>query len=324
VSSVAPLAGRVALVTGANGFVGPWLVRELQRRGATVHGAGVGAAPAQVALAGWHAADLRDPRSLLAAVAAVKPDGVVHLAGQSSAARSFEHPVETFELNALGTWHLLEALREAAPRARVLLVTSGEIYGPQPEGTRASEATAMRPVSPYALSKAAADAFGEIAAERGQDVLRARSFGHTGPGQAPRFVIPAMAEQIATIEAGRGAAVLKVGNLEVTRDLLDVRDVARAYALLLERGHTGVAYNVCRGEGVRLIEVVRSLVAKARTPIRIEPDPSRMRPADVPYSVGDPAALERDTGWRAEIPLQQTLDDVLSEWRSRLGAEPRA
>jgi GDP-4-dehydro-6-deoxy-D-mannose reductase len=318
---MSPFRDRSVLVTGAGGFVGPYVVRALLERGARVHGTG-GPRPAGLAFAGWHDSDLRDPESLDAAVAGARPDYVLHLAGQSSAARSFEQPVETFRSNALGTWHLLEALRRRAPEARAVMVTSGEIYGPQPEGSRAAEDAPVRPVSPYALSKAAADAFSAIAAERGQDVVRARSFGHTGPGQEPRFVIPAMAEQVAAIEAGTAEPVLKVGNLEVTRDLLDVRDVAPAYLALFERGRRGAAYNVCTGEGVRLSDVIRRLAGLARVAIRIEVDPARLRPADVPYLVGDPGAIERDTAWRASIPLERTLADVLGEWRERVRRVP--
>src|SRR5439155_5373459 len=144
-----------------------YAVRALAERGARVHGAG-GPRPAAAPLEAWHEADLRDAESLARAVAAAHPDLVLHLAGQSSAARSFERPVETFQVNALGTWHLLEALKAHAPAARVLVVSSGEIYGPQPEGVRVAEEAPLRPVSPYALSKAAADLFAAVAAERGQ------------------------------------------------------------------------------------------------------------------------------------------------------------
>ena len=314
--SVFELRGAAVLVTGAGGFAGPHAVRALVERGARVFGTG-GPQPRGVPLAGWFNSDLRDPESLMTAVAAARPDAVLHLAGQSSAARSFEHPTETFHVNALGTWFVLEALRVHAPRARVLMVTSGEIYGPHAEGTRIAEDGAVRPVSPYGLSKAAADAFGAISAERGQEVVRARSFGHTGPGQEARFVIPSMAGQIADIEAGKSAPRLAVGNLEVTRDISDVRDVARAYVALIERGVVGKAYNVCTGIGVRLTDVIARLATLARVPVTVEVDPARLRPADVPYLVGDPSAIARDTGWTCEISLEQTLADVLLEARSR-------
>ena len=313
---------RDVLVTGVTGFVGPHLMRALAEGGSRVHGLGPeSAAPPSLALASWHRADLMEPAALEAAVAAAKPDAIVHLAGQSSAARSFEIPEETFRVNTLGTWSLLEAVRVAAPKARVLIVGTGEVYGAQPEGTRVKEEAPFRPVSPYAMSKAAADALAAAhAKEHGLDVVRTRSFGHTGPGQLPRFAIPAWAEQIAAIEAGKAEPVLKVGNLEVTRDLSDVRDIVLAYVALLERGAAGGVYNVCRGEGAKLTDIVKSLVGRAKVPVRIEPDPARMRPADVPYSVGDPSAIARDTGWSARIPLEQTFDDVMTEWRARNSA----
>jgi GDP-4-dehydro-6-deoxy-D-mannose reductase len=309
------------LVTGAGGFVGPHLARALVAAGARVVGLGLEASPpAGVPLEAWEAADLAEREPIARALSRWKPEAVVHLAGQSSAARSFEDPAGTFRANVLGTWNLLAALHATAPHARLLVVGSSEVYGPQPEGSRAAEETAFAPVSPYALSKAVADSLAEAQA-RGQalDVVRVRAFSHSGPGQSAVFALPGFAQQIAAIEAGRAAPVLHVGNLEVTRDVSDVRDVARAYVALLERGTGGAAYNVCRGEGVKLGDIVRRLVALARVPIRIEPDPARRRPTDVAWLVGDPARIARDTGWRAEIPLERTLADVLDEWRGCAG-----
>ena len=316
------LRGSRVLVTGVGGFVGAHLARALTAAGADVWGTGIEpeSTPDLVTegtVNGYRAAvDLTAAEAAADLVAWAMPDAIVHLAGQSSAARSFEIPEETFAANAIGTWNLLHGIGRAAPRARTLVVGTSEVYGPQPEGTRVTEYAPFRPVSPYALSKAAADAFAEVfARQRELDVIRTRSFGHAGPGQTPRFVVPAFAKQIAEIEAGKAEPVLKVGNLEVTRDLLDVRDVVRAYVLLLEKGASGAAYNVCRGEGVKLTDVARMLTERARVTVRIETDPARMRPADVPYLVGDPTAIERATSWRAAIPLAKTLDDVLEEWR---------
>ena len=316
------MPGRTVLVTGVSGFVGPHLARALVASGVRVVGLGLEPQPpAGVPLESWHVADLREPAAVARAVALAQPDAVVHLAGQSSAARSFEDPAATFEANVTGTRNLLEAARGGAPTARVLVVGSSEVYGPQPEGSRAGEETPFVPVSPYAASKAEADRLAEASAQgkRGLDVIRVRAFSHTGPGQSPVFVVPSFARQIAAVEAGRADPVLRVGNLEVMRDLSDARDVVRAYVALLERGTRGAAYNVCRGEGVKLTEVVRRLVALARVPIRVEVDPTRLRPADIPWLVGDPSRIVRDTGWRAEIPLEQTLADVLEEWRGRAG-----
>ncbi len=309
------------LVIGANGFVGPHLAAALVARGARVHGAALGVAPAGARLESWHVVDVRDPDSVAAAVAAARPDAVVHLAGQSSAALSFEDPVATFWINALGTWNVLEAVRAGARSARVIVVGTGESYGPQPEGSRVAERVPFRPVSPYGFSKAAADAFAEVAHRAsGLDVVRTRSFAHAGPGQSPRFALPSFAQQIAAIEAGAAPPVLRVGNLAVTRDVTDVRDVAAAYVALLERGQAGEAYNVCRGEGVRLAALVESLVARARIPVTIELDPARARPADVPYLVGAPSAIEAACGWRASITLERTLDALLADARERIVA----
>jgi GDP-4-dehydro-6-deoxy-D-mannose reductase len=312
------MPGRTVLVTGVSGFVGPHLARALVASGARVVGLGVEPAPpAGIPLEGWHVADLREPAAVARAVALAQPDAVVHLAGQSSAARSFEDPAATFEANVTGTRNLLEAARGGAPMARVLVVGSSEVYGPQPEGSHAGEETPFGPVSPYAASKAEADRLAEAYGQEPHalDVIRVRAFSHTGPGQNPAFVVPGFAQQIAAIESGRAEPVLRVGNLEVVRDLSDVRDVVRAYLALLEHGTRGAAYNVCRGEGVRLTEVVRRLVELARVAIRVEVDLARLRPADILWLVGDPSRIARDTGWHAEISLEQTLGDVLGEWR---------
>jgi GDP-4-dehydro-6-deoxy-D-mannose reductase len=316
--SAPDLRGRAVLVTGAGGFVGPHLASALAALGAAVHGCGIGAPPAGTPLESWRELDLADAAALAGTVRAAAPAGVVHLAGQSSAARSFEDPEGTMRANVDGTRNLLEAVQLAAPAARVVVVGTSEVYGPCEPGTRVSEDAPFRPVSPYADSKAKADALAAAYAEQhGLDVVRARPFGHTGPGQTDRFVVPAWAKQVAEAEAGRAEPVLRVGNLEVTRDLSDVRDIVLGYIALLTRGAPGAAYNLCRGEGTPLTAVLATLLALARVPVRHEVDPARLRPADVPYLVGDPTRAERDCGWRTRIPLDDTLRDVLDDWRSR-------
>jgi GDP-4-dehydro-6-deoxy-D-mannose reductase len=310
--------GRV-LVTGARGFVGGHLVEHLRDRCTRLSGFGLETDPGGMPLDGWHVGDLRDPDVLRAVMAAERPQAVVHLAARSSAAASFDDPAGTFDANTLGTWRLLEAVRLEAPSARVLLVGTSEVYGPQPPGTRVKEDAPFRPVSPYALSKAGADSAGEVAYRRyGLDVVRTRSFGHTGPGQSTRFFLPSMVDQIARAEAGLAEPVLKVGNLDVVRDLTDVRDVVVGYRLLLERGRSGAAYNVCRGEGVRLADVITGVVARARIALRIDADPARMRPVDVAYLVGDGTRMTEDTGWSATRALDETAAEMLDAARAKV------
>jgi GDP-4-dehydro-6-deoxy-D-mannose reductase len=315
------MRGTRILVTGPTGFVGRYLTRLLHADGASVIGAGLGESPelaGELALEAWHPCDVTDSAALGELVAASRPDVVIHLAGQASAAVSFADPIGTFRVNALGTTHLLEAVRRGAPRARLLVVGTSESYGPQPEGTRVTEETPFRPVSPYALSKAAGDAVAEFYARvHGLGVIRTRSFHHLGPGQDPQFALPGFARQIANIEVGRAEPVLRVGNLDVTRDFTDVRDVVQAYARLIESGRPGSAYNVCRGEGIRLSEMVRRLISLARVPVKVEVDPARMRPADVAYLVGDPTAIRNETGWTPTRSVDATLEELLDEWRAK-------
>jgi GDP-4-dehydro-6-deoxy-D-mannose reductase len=314
---------RRVLVTGAGGFVASHLIPRLAQRGDTVIATGMEPVLGthRTFLAEEYLADLRDAAAARRAVAEAAPDVVVHLAAQSSAARSFEDPVDTFLANTIGTWNLMLAIRDVAPQARVLCVGTGEVYGPQQPGTRVTEDAPIRPVSPYALSKAAADAAAQAAGSTwGLDVVRTRSFAHTGPGQTRTFVVPGWAEQIVSIERGASPPVLRVGNLAVTRDLSDVRDVADGYVALLDRGRAGAVYNVCRGTGILLSEIAQSLCAMARVPVRIEADAKRMRPSDVPYLVGDPSAAARDCGWRVTRPIEHTLADVLETLRNTVNA----
>jgi GDP-4-dehydro-6-deoxy-D-mannose reductase len=315
--STADLAGARVLVTGASGFVGGHLRRVLADRGAAVFGLGTEPSPPSADFAGWARADLTDSSSTMAALRSFRPDAVVHLAGQASAGLSFEAPELTFRVNVVGTWNVLQAVADSAGSARVLIVGSGEAYGPQPAGSRVSEDAPFRPVSPYAFSKAAADAVAhQFGVARGIFVVRTRSFSHAGPGQTTRFALPSFAMQIAAIERSGKPGVLRVGNLAVVRDILDVRDVAACYARLLEVGRSGEAYNVSSGSGIALHQVVESLAAMARVPIRVEVDADRFRPADVPYLVGDARKVGSETGWTALRSLEETLSDLLESARA--------
>jgi GDP-4-dehydro-6-deoxy-D-mannose reductase len=293
------------LLTGAAGFVGGYLLRELGERAV--------AASADVTDAAEVARDLRE----------AAPDAVVHLAAYSSVADSWENPVEVWRVNTLGTVALLEAVRTERPAARVLVVSTGEVYG-RTEVLPTPEDEPLRPLSPYAASKAAAELACERAARAdGLDVVVARAFPHLGPGQDERFAIASWAAQIARLEA-RGGGTLAVGDLSVERDLTDVRDVAHAYRLLLEPSVGPGRYNVASGRTVRLAEVVETLVGLARCSVAVEVEEERLRPADIPVLCGDASRLAQATGWSPTIPLEQTLADTLSAARASLGAEESA
>ncbi len=308
-------------VTGATGFVGRHLLSELAGRGIRTIGTGYGESPES----GTPSLDLRDPRQAHEFVARVRPDAVIHLAAQSSVGASFAAPRETFEVNVLGTLNLLDAIREEAPAARVLVVASADLYGPSAEGMAHRETSPYRPVSPYGASKAAQDLVSALAgAAYGLSVLRLRAFPQAGPGQRPTFALPSFAAQIAAAERGEAEPILQVGNLEVVRDYTDVRDVVRAYADLLTHGEPGEAYNVCSGRGLLLRHLVERLASAARVPIRIEEDRTRFRPADLPHLVGDPAKLEKATGFRPRVEIGQTLADLLEEARTRPAPAPAA
>jgi len=295
------------LVTGASGFVGGHLLPRLAREG---HEAIATNEPGL---------DVTDAAAVRAAFERERPDAVVHLAAVSSVPASREAPDTTFRVNYLGTRAVLESAARGAPSARLLLVGSGDEYGAAPpESPPFRECDPLRPGSPYARSKAAADLLGAAFAERGLDVVRVRAFNHTGPGQSDVFVAASFARQVAEIEAGRREPVLRVGNLDSRRDFLDVEDVVDAYGRLLHRDVPARAYNVARGEGVRIGDLLERLLARARVRPAVEVDPERVRPLDV--SVGDPARLRAATGWAPRIDLDTLVDRLLAWWRERVSA----
>jgi GDP-4-dehydro-6-deoxy-D-mannose reductase len=250
--------------------------------------------------------DVLDAGALRASVRDTRPDGVVHLAAQSSVGESWGDVAEIWRVNVLGTLGVLEALRAEAPGARLVFASSGDVYG-RAERIPTPEDLPVKPVSPYAASKAAA----EIACRQAElDVVVARAFPHVGPGQDERFAVGSWTAQLARLRA-EGGGVLSVGDLEVDRDLNDVRDVCRAYRALLDRGVPAGTYNVASGRAVPLSLVVELLVGLAKVEVEVERDETRLRPAEVPVLVGDPSKLRAATGWAPEIPLEQTLTDAL-------------
>jgi GDP-4-dehydro-6-deoxy-D-mannose reductase len=303
-----------ALVTGADGFVGRWLVARLVELGHTVveaKGEGRGAKGGRKATG--VALDLRDAESVQAAVA-VDVDWVVHLAGVSSVSASLADPVGTWDINALGTMRLVSAIAEqrAATGADpvVLIVSSAEVYGPGKTEPRL-ETDPLWPVTPYATSKAAAEV-GALEEWRGSGlrVMIARPFPHTGPGQLPRFVVPGFIERIVLAKRTR-APVVSTGNLEPVRDMLDVRDVVEAYIALLERGGAGEIYNVARGEGIRLEDLFFRIAGLVGCRVIPERDASLARATDIPHLVGSAEKLRAATGWAPRFTLDQTLQSML-------------
>jgi GDP-4-dehydro-6-deoxy-D-mannose reductase len=266
--------------------------------------------------------DVRDPDDLEAAIGEARPDALVHLAAQTSVAAAFGRPGETFAVNAMGTLHVLEACRQAGVE-RVLVVTSSEVYGRRAAADGpVPESAPLAPVSPYGASKAAQDLIG-AQYWRGYDlqVVRVRAFPHTGPGQDPRFVFPSVARRIAMAEAGRGPAAIAIGNLDPTRDVSHVRDVVEAYALLLRQGAGGQAYNVCSGVGRTIGEALDVLASLSEVAIEFRVDPARLRPAEVPWMVGDPSLARETIGWTAVRSWEETARDLLDHWRERTARE---
>jgi GDP-4-dehydro-6-deoxy-D-mannose reductase len=261
--------------------------------------------------------DLLDASSLQRVVRASAPDVIYHLAASSSVAASWETPNEVLQINATGTLHLLEAVRQLELDPIVVLACSAEAYGAvRPGELPIREDQPFRPLSPYAVSKATVDLLGyQYFRTFGLRTVRLRLFNHAGPRQAERFVVSAFSRQIAEVEAGLAPPRLLVGDLEARRDFVDVRDVVRAYGAAAARGVAGEAYNVCTGCAHSIREVTEGLLALARCEVEVVQDPSRLRPADLPVLRGDPAKLEGATGWQAAVPFERTLADTLDYWR---------
>ncbi len=308
------------LVTGADGFVGGWLVRRLLEAGHQVTGGvRVGCGPskglteAERSAVHWADFDLLSSESV-GRVGQIRPEVVVHLAALASGADARRDPGEAWAVNAAGSARLAETMgrlrRDGAADPLFVLASTGEVYG---HGQRrpSVESDPLVPASPYAASKVGAEvAVAEVARRTGLRTIVVRAFPHTGPGQSDKYVIPALADRIRTAKR-IGAPVIKTGNLEPVRDLLDVRDVVAAYQALVERGHAGSTYNVASGHGVTLSAVVTLLMEVAGHRVILEADPDLARPNDLQYLVGDPGRLALDTGWRPTIPLDQTLKDLL-------------
>lgn len=316
-----------SLITGVGGFVGQHLVAGLlaessgevfgiARGPVKWHGPDYCEAPAFHLLM----ADLARPAEVRRAVETARPDHIYLLAAMASPAASFSDPLGTINNNAACVVNPLEAVREVVPHARVVLVSSAEVYGSSPAGGAVvNEDVAFAPENPYALSKATQDLLGRQYYVAYQlDIVRMRPFNHTGPGQSDRFVTSSLARQIAEVEAGFREPVIEVGNMNTIRDFTDVRDVVRAYQLAAALGVGGEAYNLATGRGTSIQNLLDGLASLSRIPVSVHHDPTRERPADASALVGDASRFCRQTGWQPVIPLAQTLSDILDDWRRRI------
>jgi GDP-4-dehydro-6-deoxy-D-mannose reductase len=293
------------LVTGARGFVGRYLVEYLETAGAEVTGWG------------REHVDLLNRRAVLRGMADVRPSVVYHCAGAAHVGQAFSNIADTFAANVMGTHHVLDALKVAGLRARVLITGSSLVYRHSDRALREDDPTG--PATPYAVSKLAQEMLGlrGIREDR-QEVLLTRPFNHTGPRQDPTYAAPTFAHQIALIEKGRMRPEIVVGNLDASRDLHDVRDTVRAYATIVERGEPGRVYNVCSGQAFRIRDVLDRLVAMSKVPVTVTVDPARYRPSDNQMLWGDRTRIEQELGWKPEIPLDSTLADLLNYWRKEV------
>ena len=302
------------LVTGAAGFVGPYLTRELQR-----HGHQVVAALHRRALAPHsvecqaHSFDLRDVESVQDLLETSRPERIFHLAAMTFVPDVERRRPEAYAINVGGTLNLLETAERTAPQARVLLASSAHVYAPSESAVTESHPT--RPASYYGFTKLAAEALAEHFRLRGSHVWVARAFNHIGPRQGAEFAVPSFARQIVEIERGQREPTLEVGNLESLRDFTDVRDVARAYAALLESAPAQGVYNVASGNAVSMGAVLEELRSRSEREIEVTLDAERLREGERSILVGDSSKLRSRTGWAPEVPLQQSLDSVLASMR---------
>lgn len=294
------------LVTGRHGFVGSSIANHLARQ----------RQPAWSLAEISPALDLRDSAQALAAVRAAQPDAVIHLAAQSFVPESFRDPRTTLDVNLYGTLNLLDALRSVKFSGRLLFVGTGEIYGLVPEADLPiDERHVTAPRNPYAVSKVAAEAlcYQWFASER-MDIVLARPFNHIGAGQSDRFALSDFARQLAGIKSGRAQPVLSVGDIDVTRDFTAVDDVVEAYFALLDRGEPGETYNVCSGVERSVRSLLDRLIALSGIDVRVETDEARLRKSEQRRIYGNPAKIERATGWRVATPIDNALAATLAYW----------
>ncbi len=311
------------LITGAGGFVGKNLIEHLQKTtpNAEIHGASL-TTPTDLRISDviFHAIQLKSAEEVNALITRVQPNYIYHLAAQAFVPRSFEAPWETLENNIQAQVNIFQACIHEKITPRILVVSSAEIYGRvPPEQLPITEEAELRPTSPYSVSKITQDMLAlQYYLSHNLPIMRARPFNHFGPGQNSNFVAPAFASQIAHIEQGLQEAVIKVGDLSAKRDFTDVRDIVRAYRLILEEGDPGDVYNVASGHARSIQSLLDTLLENSTVAIKVVVDDALLRPTTIPVLEGDSARLTNKTGWRPTIPFEQSLTDILEEQRQRI------
>lgn len=304
------------LVTGANGFVGQHLVKELADNGMTVVGVGgqTGASGKSPYISEYVVLDLNDAEAV-SKIDFTDIDGVVHLAALVTVSGSFNNPMNYVTTNVGMETNLFEAAIAQNAKPKFLIISSGTLYDPKAPPPMTEQSSTI-PNSPYAVSKIGQEKMALYYGLRGFTSIIARPFNHIGPGQNPGLLVPDMAQQIIECEQGKRSEI-SVGNLNSERDYTDVRDIVRAYRLLLEKGEASEIYNICSGRPVSGNDIVDGLLKAADSKAPLVEDPARMRPADNPVLYGDSSKLRQATGWEPVIPLETTLTDVIADWRSR-------
>lgn len=309
-----------ALIIGGAGFVGGYLIRELNAAGQEVFATCLD----NETIGGdctVRTLNILDVDAVKSVIDEISPDVVYHLAAQSSVAVSWKKPQLTADINVIGTINVLEAVRSCGKKdIRLLLIGSGEEYGfIRKDACPLTEDEPLNPGNIYAATKACQGMLGEIYARAYKmDIVMVRAFNHSGPQQLPMFVISDFCRQIALIEKGDSPAVMSVGNLAAKRDFTDVRDIVRAYRLLGEKDISGRTYNVGRGNAVEIQYILDTALSLARVEIQVQNDPARMRASDIPLIEPDVSRIFEDTGWKAEISMEQTIEDTLNYWRNAL------
>lgn len=308
------------LVIGAAGFVGKYLIKEINANKIDVYATKLPHERLENIEAKIYDLDIMDKEAIIALFLEIQPDYIFHLAAQSSVGLAWKNPTLTVDVNIKGSINVMDAVRELFYKPRVLLIGSGEEYGHiQPGETPIAETNLLRPGNIYAATKACQNMIGNIYSKAyDMELMMVRAFNHIGPEQAPMFVVSDFCKQVAEIEKGMREPVMMVGNLAAKRDFTDVRDVVKAYVSLVQKGEPGETYNVGSGNAQEIRQVLDLIISLSDKEIRVEIDPNKIRPVDVPIIEADITKINRLTGWKPEIPLEQTIQETLNYWRAHL------